>query len=740
MALVNANNYIDHIELVETNANFIPEGDWFGNDTSIVNLNQPMERYRIYFKDLTNFGSKTLCFGELLEFGPLFDATFKNLNDLVFEEGKSYNIFNYPCLFGQYLLLQYRNGDFVVPGYGFQDFNKVMNKYMNVVNGVEDGIKYVEVTLPYITYFTLNAHIENYTIIQQGAMRSCAPVYSSFNFKSVKAFAIVEGWVEDFYYDGFDFEKDGKDENVFYFNERNGTKTQEDFIKENFNCVEYSEKKSNFYGFYFNIPFKDLLFKEVEYPMASSGVSSYFISFNRVSSKVINSSICNVNKFIIYNFNGPYLSEFDNTAIITNTNSFVQIVDGSFNQLDDFLYNTETSPKILKQYMMVLSTELYKKSDDNGAGLSANWPYYDAYFLRITFTFDLDKIISKIKTGTYIVFYFPKLIKMGKVSKNYLTLPTLEYSQFPIEEDDYIFSFQQPGGASSDYNDTAITTTNVNNDYCVSINNNTLDGKLTVDNCEEWTRENNLFTITTSIPIINHCLIKGAFENEISNNSIQCIPEFFNQKLLCEIIYHTNSYYISGYIPPYLIKHGEGNSQYLEVLKQVYKEYPNEKVMDNFKEVYTINSSQDELTIYQKYTNWKQNDWAHGGEVFANVFCKSWKFRNIPCGCYQRVKQNNNISLPTIPLFKFDVIPEFPLNEYGEDYCPDYALNSCLFLANDTLDYKNVSELYESDNNTDAIRLESYIKHIPTETISNDLIYQLLGLYPGFGTIWKRSG
>lgn len=738
--LINAKEWINKIELVQPNADFIAETDWFGHSTDVVSLIQPAERYKITFNDLTNFGSKTLCFGDLIKSDALFEGAFKRISGQ-YEQGKYYHIFNSLSRFGTYMLLQYRNGEFVVPGFSFEEFNKVMNKYMNIVNGTdENGHKTLEVTLPYARYFTLNAHIVDYSINQQGAMGICAPVYSEYNFDSKKAFAIVDGWITDFYTNDYEFETDGENANIFYTNKREEIKTQEDFIKENFNCIEYSKREDSFYGFFFNIPFQSLVFKGVVFKLDAPGANSYFSSIQSLDSKIISDRFCNVNKFIIYNYNGPYLSEFDNSATITNRNTHVNINDREFNQLDDFLYFGPYNPRELLKHMKIKSTELYRKTDTNASGLSANWGYYDALFLRLTFTFDMTNYLSKLSQNQYFVFYFPRLIRIGTVSKNFITLPTSEHFMQYLEEDDYIFSFQQPGGASSNYLDNAITTTGVDNDYCISIHKTTLDGNLDVANCESFKVDGNIVTITTSIPLMNHCLIKASYENELYRNEIQCLQELFNQSLYAMIVYHEKPYFQSGFIPPYLDIDYKENTSYLRLFHDVYKGIPSDRLLGTMKKIYSYNGSQSELSLYQRYAKWYQNGAAFGGEVWTNIFCRAWKFRNIPCLTISKIKNNNNFNLQTIPIFKFDILPSFPDNTYGEDYCPNDTVNECLIMPNDSIDYKNVSEIYESSGNKDIIRLESYIKHIPLQAIGNDIVYELLGLLPGFGTVWKKGG
>lgn len=761
--LIDIYNYIESVEVLDTHADFTPdERGWFGNNTNIVILKQPAERFRFTFKKDANLSSKTIFFGDLIKSGPLTQATYvlnKNNDDTSYwEDKKWYHTFITPNRACKYLCVQcHGEDDFRFPGFSFQEYNQLLTKYCNLIKGkTENGNPYFEITLPYAKNYTLNAHIGDYTMGQQGSMNDCAfdfkDEYSRWTTK--KCICITNGYLESFYKDVDDFTTDGENDKCFYFNEQNEVESQEEHIKKYFDVVEYSDIYHKFYGWFFNMPFNLCSFKGLDYAYTetTSGFSSYWVdikgiddycNFNRHYNLLKADGFCQVNKYNLNQFEGPYMNYFETTATITMYNDVITI-EKDFSRLNDFLFNGDFFPSNLKNYMTIDKVELKRVTDENKAGLTYNWPYKNGWFIDLTFSFSLKELKSKLKPGTlqtsFFTFYFPRLIKIGKVSKNFITLPSADYYQRDLNENDFIFSFQQPGGASSDYNDRGITTTGVHDDYCVVINNNTLDFQWNVYGANTWSLEDDVFNINCDIPLINHIVIDNAYTNEIYNNSLLCLSEMFNQQVLCEIIYHNNKYFQYGIIPPYVIHNKSGNEYFLDILTTKYENKPDDDIMKYFKEVYNINSSQDELSIYQQYVKWYQNTPVYGGEVYANIFCKTWKFRNLSLICQQKVKDHNNICLPTIPIWKFDILPSFPVNTYGDDYCPNDSVNECLFLPNDYLDYKNVSELYESDEQKDIIRLESYIKHIPLESIGVDLVYQLLGLLPGFGTVWKRGG
>ena len=758
--LLNIHDYIESVDIIDTHADFTPTSLWFGNNTNIVTLKQPAERFRFTFKSDANLTSKTIFFGDLIKSGPLTQATYLlnkyNTEDSYWKNDKWYHTFSRPDRATNKLRVECHGGsDFRIPGYDFEEWKQLINTYCNFVTGTDESNKpYFEITLPYTKNYVLNAHIGDYTITQQGSMNDCA-----FEFKdefsrwtTKKAVCIVNGYLENFYKDVDDFTTDGENENVYYFNEQTETESQEQHIKKYFDSIEYSDVESNSYGWYFNMPFNRCTFKGVEYAYTghASGLSSYWVdikgidnntNFNRHYNILKADGFCQINKYNLSNFNGPYMKPFDNEVTIQLYND-VLIFEKDFSRLNETLYDSEFFPKNLKQYMNVLNTSIVRKTDDNATGLSANWSYEHGYFLKLDFTFDISELKGKFKpTKTnYFIFYFPRLIEIGKVSKNFITLPSSKYYQHELNEGDIIFSFCQPGGASSDYNDTAISTTGVHDDYCVSINDNTLDKSWSVYGADQWTLKDDVFTISCEIPLINHIVIKEAFENTIHRNSVYCLSEMFKQNVLCEIIYHNNIYYLTGIIPPYIVHTKSDNSYFLEPLTEKYQAMPNSDIMDNFKNIYTVNGTQDEMSIYNQYAKWYQNGQLYGGELYANIFCKSWMFRNISLLPQSRIEKNNCFSLPTIPIFKFDIVPSFPPNTYGEDYCPNDSVNECLVMPNDSIDYKNISELYESELQKDVIRLESYIKHIPLQAIKNDIVYELLGLLPGFGTVWKRGG
>lgn len=708
-----------------------------------------------------------LYFGYMIQSGYITNLMFKNGDGTPWQNNKWHYFFgNIGCAGGGYVcpVVHFRKmyGKFIVELSAWRDGSnnsvsrELYSMYDLVINGDETEVSF-KIKMPYLTYFTLDPMWNGYEPENIGYLSIAAPDYTDYCFNSYNslAFATADDIIISYGFSLYDyfselfqpFDENVFNENTYQFNRVNETLSQNDFIRQNATFLGYQDDKREGFGFVCNVLANDkTVFRGQQFYPTQNGdgqqnlkpmwmgrsyspaSESNFKPYQNKKNEKYNLDYFSIGGYYFYIFNEhPDWPKFD------NSNNTLKLDDGQGNIIeitrDDFIVFPGslakavdyTDPKYLITLFDCDSYEVYRDEDFK-------------LKCKANMSLSYSEITTFLDNSKQVHIAFTKLVKVGKMSRNYINPPVATNVGNPYSENDWVYLIHNADGKGLNFNTSTGVVETLNFDFKIY---KSLSGDLETDaTFISNDTENKIFKFSVDVDLFNLFTVYDIRNMIKFPERISYVNFNITQDFGCYAYFAVGTYAIP--MNPYALDQDEKLVELSKVLQKVYQSNEDNEYVKN---IVKINGVQNEITAIKNkcyLTSYPLN----GLWVELNVPGQIFMFRNmsIPGQKLKNVDDDNLFSLTTWYYYHFESMSDVPAIPPEEiiDFCPIESYNLCLLnLDSIGLELKYFSALYTSLNtDVDYIELERYVKYIPIELIEDNLHLSILDLLVGFGTTW----